>query len=148
MLESGRMGWLLCSIKAVVGWGVLLFVGMNLIGMIVGGLAHPFWRYRPPSDDPFLKKLATRNKRGMVASTLFFGLLTVVYLALLLRFFNVGVLAAAVLLMFSRLPDQLWEIRAGQLLTLAENPPKSGALHTLAQAGMLVALPLLWFSLC
>ena len=137
---------MLCIMKAVVGWVVLLLVGTNL-GMVVRGLVpSPGTAELEAGLHPALSHEVAKYKRANVGVTLFFALLAVLYLYLLLRFWNFGVLAAAVMLMLSRLPDLLWEIRTGQKVTRVTAP--RGAVPVVATVMMWAALPLLWFALC
>lgn len=86
-----------------------------------------------------------------MVGTLFSVLLGVLYLYLLLRFWNLGVLAVAAMLMLSRLPNLLWEIRTGQKVTMVHfrsGAAPKGAVAIVATVMMWAALPLLWLFLC
>lgn len=90
---------------------------------------------------------ASKGKRRIVGAAVFFAFLIVPYLALLLRFWNLGVVAAAVMLMLARLPDELTELRTGQRITPG-NLPQGGLLNKLIPGVIWLALPVLWVSLC
>ena len=98
------------------------------------------------SPFPPIKEAAVWYKRTNIGMTLFFALLSVLYLWLLLRFWNIGVSVAAAMLMLSRLPDLLWEIRTGKKISRREGP--TGAVAIVSTLLMWGALPLLWFALC
>jgi hypothetical protein len=138
---------LLCVIKALVAWVVLMLVGTNLLGMVVRGLARAPGRQELEAGlHPALSHEVAKFKRANVSVTVFFALLGLLYIYALLRFGNVGVLVAGAMLMLSRLPDLLWEIRTGQKVTRAAAP--KGAMYILGTVMMWGALPLLWFALC
>ena len=138
---------MLCLIEAAVWWVGLMLIGTNLVGMVVRGLVlAPGMAELEAGLHPALRGEVAKDKRANAGITVFFVLLTVLYLYLLLRFWNFGVLAAAALLMLSRLPDLLWEIRTGQKVTLRAAP--KGAMTILATVMMLASFPLLWLALC
>lgn len=145
------MGILLSLIYAVGAWVALMLIGTNLVGFVVRGLvAAPGMEQLEAGLDPFVRREFAKYKRANVGVTLFFALLGVLYLYLLLRFWNLGVLAAAVMLMLSRLPDLLWEIRTGYKVTmvrLRSGAAPKGAMAIVATVMMWAALPLLWFFL-
>ena len=133
--------------KALVGWVILMLVGTNLIGMVVGGLVPASGMAETEAGiNPTLSHEVARHKRVNVGMTLFFVVLVVLYLFLLMRLWNLKVLAAAVMLMLARIPDQLWEIRTGQKVTLVTAPRDVVSVVTTVM--MWAALPLLWFALC
>ena len=129
------MGVLLCAGKVVVGWLVLMFIGTNLIGFAVGGLVHPIHRYE--AAHPFIEAEVTKARKTAGVVGVLFALLIVVYVALLWRYLNLGVASAAVMLMLARLPDVLWENLSNQ------NP-----ISLIASAMTVLALPVVWLSLC
>jgi hypothetical protein len=81
-----------------------------------------------------------------VAMTLLFLVLTVAYFFALYHFWNIGLAVSAGLVMVSRLPDLLWEIRTGKKVSKASMP--KGTACIVATVLMWLALPLTWYSLC
>jgi hypothetical protein len=81
-----------------------------------------------------------------VAMTLLFVVLTVAYFFALYHFWNIGLAVSAGLVMVSRLPDLLWEIRTGKKASKASMP--KGTAYIVATVLMWLALPLTWYSLC
>jgi hypothetical protein len=138
----------LCLVKTVVGWVVLGLVGINLLGLVVRGLvpAPNAREMEVRTTDPFVQELIARHKRANVGVTVFFAALGLVYLYALLRFWNIGVVGAAVMLMLGRLPDLLYEIRTGQKVKIYSAP--KGLRGLLAVLLLWGALPVLWFALC
>jgi hypothetical protein len=102
-----------------MGWIVLMLVGTNLIRFIVSG------------------------KTTMI---LLIILAAAAYLLVLFYFWNIWLAVAGFVLMASRLPDLLWEIRTGESYTQQDVP--KGPLHIAAGFVMWTTLPLIWYSLC
>lgn len=137
---------IICLVKTVVSWVVLMLIGTNLIGMVVRGLvAAPEGGFKEPLH-PALCDEVSKYKRANVVVTAFSVLLGVLYFYLLLRFWNFGVVVIAAMLMLSRLPDLVWEIRTGEKATLKSRP--RGTIGVLATIVMWAALPALYFVLC
>lgn len=139
---------MLCLVKAVVGWVILMLVGTNLTGFIVRGIVPPpaAREEKNRMTHPFVQEMMDQHRRANVGVTILFAALSLVYLYALLRFWNIGVVAAAVMLMLARLPDLLWEIRTGQKVTTRFAPKGSGGI--LAKLMSWGALPVLWLALC
>ena len=78
--------------------------------------------------------------------TLLFVFLTIFYLYLLLRVWNIGVPIAAAMMMLARVPNLLWEIPMGQKITRSSGP--RGAVSILSTLITWSALPVLWLALC
>ena len=143
---------MLCLIKTAVAWVILMLVSTNFLGMVVRQLVPTREEKKleenmtGPAVQKIFGKYRTQNKHISLGVAVFFVVLSVIYLYALLRFWNIGVVAAAVMLMLARLPDLLWEIRTGQKVS-HKNAPKGfyGFLATVLSWG---ALPVLWFALC
>jgi hypothetical protein len=136
---------IICLIQAVVGWFVLMLVATNLIGFVVRGLVEQPVTAGADAPD-FLQEEVAKANRMSTGVTLFFALVTVLYLYLLFHFWNVGVIVAAAMLMLSRLPDLLWELRTGRKITSSDAP--RGVIAVLSTCLMWGAFPVLWFALC
>jgi hypothetical protein len=132
----------LASVKGLVAWVVLMFVGTHLIGMAVAGFVHP--AHRHTSDNPFISKEIVKGRMSAYAAGLFFSALVVVYLIATWRYINPAASVAAAMLMLARIPDVLREMRTGERITAADMP--KGAVDVVAVAMMWLALPLLCFS--
>jgi len=137
-----------CILKSIVAWGVLSFVGTNLIGFVVRGI---FWQ--PPhveTPDERTAELFRHETRragiGNLAITLLTILAAAAYLFALFHFWNVWLAVAAAILMISRLPDLSREVRTGQRYTRRHGP--KGSLYTAAGFVTWATLPLIWYSLC
>jgi hypothetical protein len=140
---------ILCILKAVAAWVILMLVGSNLIGFIVRGL---LWAPPPidlPPDSPaheFLSSESNRMSAGNVVITLISIIIAGAYLFGLFYFWDALLTVAAGLLMASRLPDLLWEIRTGKKVTKHSRP--KGAIYTFTTIILWAALPLIWYALC
>ena|SRR3989338_3559501 len=136
-----------CVVKAVVGWLVLMLIGTNLVGIVARGLFPiPDMQELEKTAHPIIQTEVARYKRTNLGFTLFFALLGILYFYLLLRFWNLGVLIAAVMLMLARLPDLLWEIRTGRKITRRNAPMGIGGVFSVFMSW--AALPVLWLALC
>ncbi len=140
---------LLCMLKTVVAWVILMLVGSNLTGFIVRGL---LWAPPPidaPPDSPVHDVLSGASKRmsvGNAVITFISFVLAVAYLFALSYFWNPLLAVAGGLLIASRLPDLLWEIRTGKKVGRGSRP--KGAIYIFATIILWAALPLIWYALC
>jgi len=140
---------LLCILKALAAWVILMLVGSNLIGFIVRGLLWSPPSIDAPPDSPVHEVLSGASKRMNVSNaviTFISIVLAGAYLFALYYFWNVRLAVAGGLLMASRLPDLLWEIRTGKKVGRGRRP--KGAIYILATIIIWAALPLIWYALC
>ena len=134
-------------VKTIVAWLIMKLIGINLLGYVVRGLL-----WSPTSMEEEVAKIEFKdmpNREPMTptfnfAITLVAFVFTVAYFFALYHFWNIGLVAAAGLMMFSRLPDLLWEIKHGVKVT-KNTGPKIGYLCAME---FLLSLPLTWYSLC
>ena len=139
---------MLCILKALFAWALLVFLSMNLFGFVVRGL---FWS-PPQLDAPTdrVREIIDSECRRMSAANIGMTLLSIAgagaYLFILNRFWGLGLAAAGFILMLTRLPDLLWEIRTGTRIN-SQNAPR-GVLFVGATVAMWATLPLIWYSLC
>lgn len=139
---------MLTILQAIIGWGIIAFIGTNLLGLIVRSLV-----WAPPaieaSSDRVRELLTKESKRLTAANfgmTVFGLLLAAGYLFALYHFWNIWMAIAAALIMATRIPDLLWEIRNGTRVS-PHNCPR-GALYIFSTLLLGGALPLVWYSLC
>jgi hypothetical protein len=139
---------MLCILKAITAWVIMLLVGTNLIGLIVRGL---FWS--PPSvdapTDRVQEVLARESSRmSLTNGVMTFGsmILAAGYLFALFHFWNLGLALAGIAIMASRLPDLSWEIRTGRKPAHKDRP--RGPIYFLASTFLWASLVLVWYSLC
>ena len=139
---------MLCILKAIFAWVLLVIVGMNLLGLIVRGL---FWSPPRPTDvsDRLTDLLERETKRLSLANVVMTTVpltLTIGLFVVLVYFWNIGLVLAAAMILIGRLPDLLFEIRTGTKVNQSNAP--MGVAHILGFLIMLGALPLVWYSLC
>ncbi|MEW6617055.1 MAG: hypothetical protein AB1333_01390 [Patescibacteria group bacterium] len=130
---------------------VLVYLSVNLLGLLVRGLfSDPELNKIKSEGDEFIKNQIKESQRANRRANFFSLTLIVVYLYLLFHFWNIGVMAVALVIMILRIPDLLWEIKnyngklsytkAGLLL------PKS-TLSTIIGLSFLLELPVLYYFL-
>jgi hypothetical protein len=137
---------LLTLVKAVVAWLIMMLIGTNLIGLVVRGAHGAFLLLRRDSGTPELvAPMARRHGAVSAVLTVVWVILTVTYLFVLVRFWNSWLAVAGIMLMASRLPDLLREIRTGSRAGFRGMP--RGPVYTLATIMSWAALPLVWYAL-
>lgn len=136
------MDILLCIIKSIIGYFILMLVGTNLLGMVVRGLKPS--NVRDTNGD--LIEIEDISSNRSIIMTIIFSIIAILYLFALYYYWNIGILAAGLILMVSRLPDLLFEMKTGNKLNL-KNIPKRPIDIILSILSWL-ALPLIWYSLC
>ena len=133
-------------VKTIVAWLIMELIGINLLGYVVRGLL-----WSPTSMEEKVAKIVFKdipNREPMTpifnfVITLVAFVFTVAYFFALYHFWNIGLVAAAGIIMLSRLPDLLWEIKNGVKVTKTTGPK----LGTLFAMECLISIPLVWFSL-
>jgi hypothetical protein len=119
-----------------------MFVGTNLLGIVVRGLKPTHVK----DNQGNLFDLENTSSSSSIIMTIIFSIIILAYLYALYHFWNIGILAAGVILIVSRLPDLLFEMKTGKRLDL-KNMPKRPIDKVLSILSWL-ALPLIWYSLC
>lgn len=135
-------------ILSIVGYFVLMYITTNLTGMVVRGFFQNVGLEKLRKDKKthsFIKQEIARGDRIHNGITIFFFIIAVLFLYLLYRYLNIWAVAAALLLIFSRIPDLVWEIRNGKKVTKSDRP--KGGLYLITDITILIALPVLWWSL-
>ena len=128
--------------KTIVGYFILLYLSINLLGMIVRGF---YDKIDNSGVDPILHYEVKKLNRAGNFTTLIFIVLAVGYFYLLFHFWNIGVVITAAMLMIGRLQDLLWEIHNGRKVT-AKDCPK-GIVSIISTALDWGAFVVLWFAL-
>lgn len=97
-------------------WLVLIFIGINLIGMLVRGLVliSEVNKLLAKGSMVFRKVVAefykpSEEKRVNIVMFL----LIATFLSILFYFWNIGLAIVATLIMIARIPDLLWEMKHG-----------------------------------
>lgn len=134
-------------IKTIVAWFIIMIIGINLLGYVVRGLLWSLPPIEPFEGTEFgdkLKQEVLITPTQNFVMTLVAFVFTVAWLFALYHFWNIGLVAAAGIIMISRLPDLLWEIKHGVKVTKNREP----RLSNLFAFEFLLSLPLTWYSLC
>jgi hypothetical protein len=138
---------MLTILKAITGWGIIVLIGTNLLGLVVRGLV-----WAPPAIEASsdrVREVLTKESRRLTAAnfgmTVLSLLLAAGYLFALYHFWNIWMAIAAALIMAARIPDLIWKIRNGTRVS-PRNCPR-GALYVFTTLLLWGALPIIWYSL-
>jgi hypothetical protein len=151
---------MICALKAAVGWVVLLFLGTNLVGFLVRGLVQQAHMDEAAKRlaDAYANAIPDEKKRQVALAgprtdvlvnqgvNVAAGLACLAYLGILYYLWNWLVALVGLMLLFSRTPDLLHELRTGQKVASGNMP--STPIHVAATTMMWLAIPLLWWGLC
>lgn len=126
---------------ALVSWLAIMFVSTNLIGIWIGGFATNGELKEVAASNEVIASELRKSQRSQLA---FATVLILAFLGALYYFWNIGLVAAALMLMASRAPDVIWEMSAGKRLTLDDaRKPRFAILATLLSWA---SLPVVWYS--
>jgi hypothetical protein len=134
---------------SIVGYFILMYITTYLTGMVIRGFFC-----RDTDFEDFVKKGRLRPHTKMKISigdrtdklmTIQFSIITILFLYLLYHYLNVWTLIAALLLIFSRVPDLIWEIRNGKKVTANDRP--RGGFHSVTDITMLIGPLIFWWSI-
>lgn len=122
----------------------LLYLSTNLLGLLVRGLfVDPRLEELKSNEVEIIRKEAEKTQRAEVWVNIVALGLIVLYLYLLFHFWNWEVMGVAIVLMATRLPDLLWEIKHGKKITM-ETMPKNTLAYTTVILDWLM-LPALYY---
>lgn len=136
------MDTFLCILKAIAGYFILMFVGTNLLGIVVRGLRPTLKK----DSEGNLVSMVDTSSTGSIIMTILFSLIGIAYFYALYHYWNIGIMTAGLILMFTRLPDLLFEMKNGEKINSANMPKKS--IDVMLNILSWLALPLIWYSLC
>jgi hypothetical protein len=136
------MDTFLCILKAIAGYFILMFVGTNLLGIVVRGFRPTFKK----DSDGNLASTVDTSSTGSIIMTILFSIISVAYFYALYHYWNIGIMTAGLLLMFTRLPDLLFEMKTGEKVNSTNMSKKP--IDVLLNILSWLALPLIWYSLC
>ena len=130
--------------KAIIGWLIFMLIGTNILGVIVRGLIqHPV--KKEDEDHKLLNDEIDKQIKWYVRFSFLFLFIAVGYFYVLYHFWNAGVMCAAMMVVFSRLPDLLVEIKTGKKISWQFMPKRPIDYFTIFLTW--AALPVLWYSL-
>ncbi len=136
---------------SIVFYFVLLYLSINLLGLLVRGLfTNPeLDKIESETKHDFIKEEIKKSKRADKWLNLIAFLGIIGYLYTTFHFWNIGVTAVAIVLMLVRLPALIREIKTGQELNRvasALSMPKN-ALYYITSFLTFATLPALYYFL-
>jgi hypothetical protein len=136
---------LISFLKSLVGYLILAFISVNLIGLALRGVFQSPDFHDITTDDKYLIKEIRKTQFIDKILTVFSFLLIGLYFFLLYYFINYGIVIVAAILMIARIPHLLYEIRTGEKITnkLISNT-KSGTITSILTW---LAFIILWIAL-
>jgi len=143
---------------SIASYLVIMYLSVNLLGYFVRGLfVNPkldILRLKKEGyNDEFInnslamefKKNEPAAKRTNVIITIIALILIIAYIYILFHYWNIGVMAVAIMLMGTRLPDLLWEIKNGKKINLKTIPKNTLSYITTSLDWL--GLPILYYFL-
>lgn len=125
---------------------ILVVLSTTLLGLFVRSLfSNPELDRLKQDGHEFIMQEIKKSERANEWINVTALILIVAYFYLLFHFWNIGVVAAAVVLMAGRLPDLLWEIKHGKRVDI--KLMKRDTLYYITSFLPWVALPILFLSL-
>jgi len=125
-----------------------MYITVNLTGMVIRGFFYDTKLEKMKTDKKtplFIKQEILKDKRADIGVTILFFIITVLFLYLLYRYLNIWMVIAALLIMFCRIPDLIWEIKNGKKVTVSDRP--KGGIYLITDILIFITLPVIWWSL-
>jgi hypothetical protein len=123
-----------------------MYLSVNLLGLFVRGLfSNPELDRLKSEGREFIKNEIEKSQRADKWINIIVLILIIAYLYLLFHFWNIGVMAVAIMLMIGRFDSLLWEIKNGKK-TNTKLMPKN-ALFYICSFFIWGALPALYYFL-
>lgn len=132
----------ICIIKTILGYFILMFAGTNLLGLIVRGLTPT---YRKDENENLIMVENIPSSKSII-TTIIFSFIGILYFFALYHYWNIGIAIAGAIMMFTTLPDLLFEMRTGE--KISSNNMSKRPIDIFCTAISWIALPLIWYSLC
>lgn len=147
-MYNSNMSTLWFAILATLGLFVSMYVATNLVGMIVRGFFRNTnleeMKQNKDTHDFIKKEIAKDNKADNV-TTVIFIIITIAFIYIVYQYTNYWVLTGVLLMMLSRVPDLVWEIKTGKKVTRNDGP--TGGTYSLTDITMLIAFPVVWWGI-
>ncbi len=134
---------LFCMLKTIIGYFVLMFIGPNLLGLVVRGIV-------PTQKKDALGNLVQVDDTTSASSrilTIIAIALCILYIYALSHFWNLGITFAAIILMFVRLNDLLDELETGEKFRYKKYLPRK-AVDNFFSILAWIPLPIIYYFLC
>ncbi len=134
------MDLLITAGKTILAYIILMLLGTNLLGMSIRGLVTSYKK----NEQGGLGVVENVRSTTSILMTTVFILITVVYYYILYTNWNLFMVLAAAMLMFSGLPDVLFEMRTGESVS-KQNMPKR-PIDIICSIIYWLALPVVWLA--
>jgi hypothetical protein len=136
------MDTFICILKSLGVWIVLLFLSTNLLGMVFRGV-YPTYK-KDESGNLIMTENPKTNTNKII--TIISIILCLIYLYLLFHYMGVTTSLCGFLLMITRIPDLLKEMRTGEKTTLRniDNRP----IHLILSFVRISTIVILFYSFC
>lgn len=129
-------------LKTIAAFIILMLIGTNLLGMIVRTLLIIVSNKKTESN--VLNKINKENKISSIILLAFVITATIGYFYILNHYFNYILSVAAGLLMISRFPDLITEIKTGKKISKTNMPNRQ--IDIIFNLITWLALPIVWYS--
>jgi hypothetical protein len=81
---------LICILKAIFGYFILMLIGTNLLGMVIRGIVPSYKK----DADGNLHLVEDINSRSGIITTIVFSLVGILYFYALYHYWNIGIMIA------------------------------------------------------
>lgn len=129
----------------VVAWFILMFICTNLLGFFVRGFVSDAELEKIAAGNDVLTNDLRSSQAGSKVATVVIFLIMIAFLVVLYRFWNIVLVVGALMLLLSRLPDLIWEIRHGKKLQSVDMARPR--FYLLSTALSWLSLPVVWYAL-
>lgn len=147
-MYNSNMSALWSAILATLGLFVLMYVATNLVGMVVRGFPRNanLEEIKQNKDTyDFIKREIAKDNKADNVITVIFIIVTMAFIYLVYQYTNYWVLTGVLLMMLSRIPDLVWEIKTGKNVTRSDKP--TGGIYSLTNITALIEFPILWWGI-
>lgn len=132
----------ICIIKTLVGYFVLMVVGTNLLGLVMRGIIPSYKK----DADSTLTLMEDISSSKSIIMTIVFSTVGIAYFYALYHYWNIGIAGAGMIIMFTRLPDLLFEMKTGKKISSSNMPKRP--IDVFCSILSWAAAPLIYYSLC
>jgi hypothetical protein len=119
-----------------------MIIGTNLLGIVVRGI-FPINKKVSEEKSVVIEPISSTSS---IIITVILAIVSILYFFALYYYWNLGIMTAGLILMLTRLPDLLFEMKTGEKLN-PQNMPKR-PIDIICTILSWAALPLIWYSFC
>ena len=143
------MGIIIQFFWSLLAYFIILKVSINLLGLVVRGMldtSPSIPEEATPRVADVLKNEIQKYKQANIIMTLVSIILTIAFFYALYHFWNICLAVTAGIIMICGLPDLLWEIKTGKIISKNNMPPHDFVFYA-TQIIWFLCLPLTWYCL-